>query len=166
MRWWSRIMHGCGALAALVLGVTLVLVCTDVIGRNLGAPSLAWVVEVTEYALPLATLLAAPWLLYRGEHIRLDVLQQVLSSRARRAVDRVAAAVGLGVCLAVAWYGIAVIVDSRAIGSQVMKTLVFPEWWLFVPLPVSFTLMAAECLRRLVAAPPVPAPGVAEGGGD
>lgn len=154
MRFWSALMRACGVLAALIVGAALVFVCYDVASRNLGLPALAWIVELTEYSLPLATLLAAPWLLFRYEHIRLDVLQQVLSPARQRHVDRIAALVGLLVCIGVSWYGLAVIRDAREIGALVMKTLVFPEWWLFVPVPASFGLMAVECLRRLFASEP------------
>jgi TRAP-type C4-dicarboxylate transport system permease small subunit len=76
-----------------------------------------------------------------------------------RWLGRAAAAVGLGVCLAFVWYALKVIADTRAIGALVMKSLVFPEWWLFVPLPLSFGLMALEFARRLFvrgAQPPAP----------
>jgi len=143
-------MQACGVLAALLIGVSVALVCYDVIGRNLGLKSLPWIVEVTEYGLPLITLLAAPWLLFRAEHVRLDLLNNTLPPAALRALDRVASAVGLVVCLVICWYAIAVIADTKEIGAMVMKSLVFPEWWLFVPVPISFGLMAIECARRLV----------------
>ena len=143
-------MQACGILAALLIGVSVALVCYDVIGRNLGLKSLPWIVEVTEYGLPLITLLAAPWLLFRGEHVRLDLLNNTLALAVLRALDRLAAAVGLVVCLVICWYAVAVIADTKEIGAMVIKSLVFFEWWLFVPVPISFGLMAIECARRLL----------------
>jgi TRAP-type C4-dicarboxylate transport system permease small subunit len=35
---------------------------------------------------------------------------------------------------------------------MVFKTLVFPEWWLFVPVPLCFALLAVEFLRRMLGA--------------
>ena len=148
--WYQRLMQGCGFGASCLLGAVVLLVSYDVLARNLGARSLPWIVEVTEYALPLATFLAAPWLMYRNEHIRLDVLGATLSAATLRIVDRVAAAMGLAVSLAVVWYGVAVVLDARSSGAVVIKSLQFSEWWLFVPLPVCFCLLAVECLRRLV----------------
>jgi TRAP-type C4-dicarboxylate transport system permease small subunit len=159
MRWLDRVYAACGLSAGLVVGAMVLLVCVDVAGRNLGVAGLPWIVEITELALPLATLLAAPWLLHRNEHVRLDVLDRVLPLRVLRWLGRAAAAVGLGVCLAFVWYALKVIADTRAIGALVMKSLVFPEWWLFVPLPLSFGLMALEFARRLFvrgAQPPAP----------
>jgi len=143
-------MELCGTLAALVIGACVLLVCYDVVARNLGLRSLTWVVEVTEYALPLATFLAAPWLLYRQDHVRLDLLQQVCPAPVMRRIERLAALLGLAVSVVICWYAVAALRDARAIGSLVMKTLVFPEWWLFVPLLICFALLAVESGRRLL----------------
>jgi TRAP-type C4-dicarboxylate transport system permease small subunit len=163
LRAWARVMQACGGLAAAILGAVVLMVVYDVLARNLGAKSLPWIVEVTEYALPLATFLAAPWLMFRYEHVRLDLLATTLSPRSLARVERVAAAICLVVSLVIAWYAIAVIVDVRGIGSIVIKSLVFPEWWLFVPVPICFVLLAAECARRLVFPPP-PTGAAAEAG--
>lgn len=143
------LMQTCGVLAGALLGVVMLLVGVDVIARNLGGPSLPWIVEVTEYALPLATFLAAPWLMYRNEHIRLDLLGNVLGGATVRRLDRAAAGIGAVVSAIVAWYGLAALLDSRAAGSMVIKSLVFPEWWLLLPVPLCFGLLSIECLRRL-----------------
>ena len=150
MKLYRLVMQACGVAAALLIGLIVLMVCYDVIGRNLGLKSLPWIVEVTEYALPLITLLAAPWLLFRAEHVRLDLLNNTLSPGALRNLDRIASLVGLLVCLTISWYAVAVIADTRAIGAMVIKSLVFPEWWLFLPVPLSFGLMAVECARRLL----------------
>ena len=82
MNWYARLMRACGALSAATVGAITLLVCWDVIGRNLGLRTPVWTNEVTEYALPVATLLAAPWLLWRNQHVRLDLLGLLLSPAA------------------------------------------------------------------------------------
>ena len=144
-------MQACGVIAGLLIGIVMLLVCVDVIGRNLGFRSISWTVDVTEYSLPLATLLAAPWLLHRNEHVRLDLFSNTLSERWRVRMERFGALVAALVCVALAWYGVQAMLNARSMGSLVMKDLVFPEWWLFAPLPVLFGLLAVESLRRLVA---------------
>lgn len=147
---YAALMRGCGALAATVVGAITLLVCWDVVSRNLGLKPLAWVNEMTEYALPLVTLAAAPWLMWRNQHVRLDLLGAMLSPAAQRQVDRVASALGLVVSGAMVWYGLLMLLDSRSAGSLVMKSLVFPEWWLYVPVPIGFGLLALECGRRVL----------------
>ena len=136
----AALMRGCGYLAAATVALITLLVCYDVVGRNLGLPSLVWVNEITEYALPIATLAAAPWLMWRNQHVRLDLLGAVLSTSSQRRVDRVV----------MVWYAVRMLLDSRQAGSLVMKALVFPEWWLYVPVPIGFALLALECGRRVL----------------
>ena len=150
MNWYARLMRACGALSAATVGAITLLVCWDVVGRNLGLPTPGWTNEITEYALPVATLLAAPWLLWRNQHVRLDLLGMVLSPAAQRQVDRVASALGLVVCGCMVWYAWKMLADSREAGSVVLKALVFPEWWLYVPVPAAFALLALECARRVL----------------
>lgn len=148
-RFHAALMRGCGAVAAATVGVITLLVCWDVVSRNLGVKPLVWVNEVTEYALPVATLAAAPWLMWRNQHVRLDLLGMVLSPAAQRQVDRLSALLGLAVSVVITWYSMAALLDSKRAGSIVLKALVFPEWWLFLPMPIGFGLLALECARRL-----------------
>ncbi len=150
---YARLFSALGALAGALVGLMVVLVCIDVVGRNLGVTSLPWIIELTELTLPLATLLAAPWLLHRNEHVRLDLLHNVVPARQLARLDRLVSVIGVVLCATVVWYAIRVIEDNIAIGALVMKSFVFPEWWLFVPLPLSFGLMAVEFARRALRGP-------------
>jgi TRAP-type C4-dicarboxylate transport system permease small subunit len=37
--------------------------------------------------------------------------------------------------------------------------VVFPEWWLYAPVPVSFAFLAVEFLRRILAREPLTGAG-------
>lgn len=150
MKLYDLLMRACGAIAAILLGVMTVLVSYDVIARNIGLGSLDWILEITEYMLPAAICASAPWLMYRNQHIRLDVLNMVLSPATLKRVDRLAAIVGTLVSGIFAWYALRLLLDSKAAGSLVFKSLVFPEWWVFVPVPIGFGLLAVECARRVL----------------
>lgn len=149
-RAYHLVMQACGVASAFVIGVVVLLVTWDVITRNLGIGGLPWAVEVSEYSLPLATFLAAPWLLYKNEHVRVDMLLTALPRTIARQVDRGADLVGLAVCTVFVWYGLKVIGDSMQLGSMIIKTLVIPEWWTFVPVPFCFTLLGIEFVRRML----------------
>jgi TRAP-type C4-dicarboxylate transport system permease small subunit len=153
----ALLMRLCGGVAIVTIGLITALVCWDVIARNLRLGNLPWILELTEYALPLATLMAAPWLMWRGQHVRLDVLEMVLSASGRRRIERVSAAACLAISLVLAWYGVVTLLDSRQSGAVMLKALVFPEWWLYLPVPVGFAALALECARRLFWPGPPPA---------
>lgn len=158
-RAYLRLLHAGAVAAALLLGALALLVTADVVARNLGWGTLPWILEVSEYCLPLATFLVAPWLLARSEHVRVDVLPAMLPRRVARALGLVADAAGFAVSTVFVVYGIKAISSSAQQGSLVIKSIVFPEWWLFAPVPVSFAFLAVEFLRRLFTRePPVTRP--------
>lgn len=147
---YRAVIHVFAYTAALILGAVAVLVTLDVVMRNIGLGTIAWVVEVSEYSLPLATFLVAPWLLHKNEHVRLDVALVLLPPRVSRTFARCADAVGILICAVFVWYGVKLVFDSSRLGSMVVKTLTIPEWWQYAPVPVCFLLLAVEFLRRLL----------------
>ena len=142
---YDRVLEGLAACAAVLLGASALAITLDVVGRNVGLGTVPWILEVSEYVLPLATFLVAPWLLRRNEHVRLDVLL-----RAWPWLNHVTNVVGLAVCAVLVLYGVRTILNSAQQGAMVFKSVVFPEWWLYLPVPLCFGLLTLEFGRRLV----------------
>jgi TRAP-type C4-dicarboxylate transport system permease small subunit len=142
-------LQGLASVAAILLGVMALLVTLDVVMRNVGLGTIAWVNEVSEYSLPVATLLIAPWLLYRNEHVRLDVLLHAVPGKLSRVLERSCDVLGIAICAVFVWYSIRLILDSSRISSMMVKTLAIPEWWQYALVPVCFSLLAVEFARRL-----------------
>jgi TRAP-type transport system small permease protein len=158
-RRFGALIDALAVVASLLLLAMMLVICGDVFLRNVAVPGLpaglAWSNEVSELLLYLLTMLAAPWLLREGRHIRVDIVLRVLPPRIAYACEWVADMLGLGCCLWMVWYGSAATTRSYASGSQSIKTLVMPEWWFMAPLPVCFGLLAVEFvfrMRRLAAA--------------
>ena len=57
--------------------------------------------------------------------------------------------VGLAVSAILVVYGVRTILNSAAQSSMVFKSVVFPEWWLYVPVPICFALLTIEFVRRM-----------------
>jgi TRAP-type C4-dicarboxylate transport system permease small subunit len=149
VKFYAALLHACAHAAAVIIGLMALAVTFDVVARNLGWGNTGWVVELTEYSLPVATLLIAPYLLYRNQHVRLDALVAALPKRAALVLERCADVAGMMICAIFIWYSLKLIFDSARLGSMVVKTLSIPEWWQYALLPVSFTLLAIEFARRL-----------------
>jgi TRAP-type C4-dicarboxylate transport system permease small subunit len=146
---FGRLLDGLAALAALLLLAMVVLTTGDIVLRNLARGGFAWANEVSEYALYLMTLLTAPWLLRRAQHVRLDLLLIVVPPRLAWLMELAGDVVGLTVSLALVRYGFTMTHESLRLGSITIKNLVFPEWWLLAPLPITFALIAVEFVFRL-----------------
>jgi TRAP-type C4-dicarboxylate transport system permease small subunit len=147
----------------VLLGAVALLVTGDVLARNLGLGTLPWIIEVSEYSLPLATFLVAPWLLHLGQHVRLDVGLAMLPPAVGRRLERTADALGLTISLVFVVYGVKAVMSSAQQGSLVIKAVVFPEWWLYGPVPVCFALLAIEFVRRMLARAPLAGAGASPG---
>jgi TRAP-type C4-dicarboxylate transport system permease small subunit len=144
--WLLDRLMGLGCL--LLLAMTL-LIGADVASRNTGFGGIPWSNEVSEDILYLLTLLAAPWLLRQGQHIRVDILLRALPPRVGWAMEWAGDLLGLCCSLYFVWYGLNVLLASYQAGAVTIKTLVLPEWWLLAPLPVAFLLLAIEFLFRM-----------------
>jgi TRAP-type C4-dicarboxylate transport system permease small subunit len=145
---FGKLFNALALLAALTLLGMVVMVTADIVLRNLTRTGFPWANEVSEYALYITTLLTAPWLLRRGQHVRIDLVLTVMPLRIAWVMEMLADVVGFTVCLVMMRYGIKMTMDSAMLGSITIKNLVFPEWWLLWPLPVCFALLAAEFVFR------------------
>jgi TRAP-type C4-dicarboxylate transport system permease small subunit len=145
---YGKLLNALAVVAALLLLAMVIIVTGDILLRNLFVKGFVWANEVSEYALYLITLLTAPWLLRRGQHVRLDLLLVALPKRGAWLLEAVGDAFGFIVCLIMIRYGAMMTYDAWRIGSITIKNLVFPEWWLLAPLPITFVLLAVEFIFR------------------
>ena len=145
---FGRLLNALAILAALTLLAMVVLVSADIALRNLTRTGFPFANEVSEYALYVITLLTAPWLLRRGQHVRIDLVLTLVPARAAWLMEAAADILGFVVCLVMMRYGIKIVLESAALGSITIKNLVFPEWWLLWPLPLCFALLAIEFVFR------------------
>jgi TRAP-type transport system small permease protein len=150
------------AACALIFGMML-MICADVFLRNVrivpGMVGIEWANEISEGMLYLIALLTAPWLMRRGQHIRVDVLLRAVPPRLGWGLEWLVDALAMACCAIIAWYGVRAALGSWQAGSLSIKTLVTPEWWLLSVLPVAFLALTLEMffrMRRLWLAPRTP----------
>ena len=145
---FGRLFDALAAVAALILLAMVVVVTADILLRNLARGGISWSNEVSEYALYFITLLTAPWLLRRGQHVRLDLLLTALPKGGAWRLEAVGDVAGFIVCLIMIRYGTLMTLDAISSNSITIKNLIFPEWWLLAPLPITFLLLAIEFIFR------------------
>jgi len=152
-RAWGRLLEACALAACALIGAMTLMICMDVLLRNVplvpGMQGLAWSNEMSETGLYLLTMLAAPWLLREGRHIRVDILLRVLPRPVGWTCEWLSDAIAFACCLCVVFYGARATWESYSQGSITIKTLVLPEWWTLAPLPAAFVLLAVEVLLRM-----------------
>jgi TRAP-type transport system small permease protein len=146
---YGRLLDGCMFAACMLLLFMTLLIGADVGLRNLVRSGIAWSNEVSEYILYLITLLSAPWLLRAGQHIRIDILLKAIPPRVAWLLEWVGDILGLVCSAYFVWYGMKVLGTSYSSGAISIKTLVMPEWWLLVPMPLAFVAVSIEFVFRM-----------------
>ncbi len=150
---YGKLLTGLALAACALLFLMMLMICADVLLRNVALiPSLrglAWSNEISESMLYLITMLTAPWILRRGQHIRVDIVLVAIPKKAAWYCEWVTDALALSCCVVMMVYGWNAATASFKAGSMAIKTLVTPEWWALAPLPIAFALLAIEVLFRM-----------------
>jgi len=148
-RAYDAVIYGMAALAAFLMAAMMVVICVDVLLRNLGYQSSAHFFTFTEYALLMVPCMGAPWLVREKGQIYVEILLMTLGERARR---RMTTAIGLAciaLCLVLAWYGFDITWQNFVQSEKDVRSLDMPRWMIVVWIPLAFLLMAVEFARYL-----------------
>ena len=148
--WYEKVLTAGLIIGCLGIFLMATLVSSDVILRNLKLANLPWVVEISEYILYLATFLAAPWVMHRDGHTRVDLVVRLLPARAGRTTQVIADCIALFICLFLLYYGARTAIEAIRLNSLIIKQLIVPEWWLFAIIPVTGLLLTIEFLWRIL----------------
>ena len=150
---WGKVLEAFALAACALLGAMALMICADVLLRNVelipGVDGLPWSNELSETTLYVVTMLAAPWLLREGRHIRVDIVLRAIPARAGWICEWLSDAIAFACCVCVVIYATRATWESYSQGSITIKTLVLPEWWTLAPLPVAFLLLSVEVLFRM-----------------
>jgi TRAP-type transport system small permease protein len=145
---FGRLFDALASLGSAILLAMVAVVSADILLRDVFGSGLVWADEVSEYALYVITVLTAPWLLRRGQHVRIDIVLTIVPPLIAWLMEAFGDILGFAVCLALIRYGLSMAYDSWITGSTTIKNLIFPEWWLLSLLPMCFVLLAIEFAFR------------------
>lgn len=140
-----------GALVYLAAGILAFLslaVCWDVVARRIAGTSLSWVVEFTQYGLLYMTFLCTAWVLKNEGHVASDLYIRSLKKKTQAVLNTVMSIVGGLVCLILAWFGTAVSLEKLRIGSYQPTASEFPDFPVFVIIPIGSFLLFIQFMRR------------------
>jgi TRAP-type C4-dicarboxylate transport system permease small subunit len=152
----DRLQRGLEAITVLLLAAYFILVVLQVFFRYVLNRSLFWSEEVVRFALVWSVMLGSAVVAYRGEHIRIDILDALLPARARRGVARLAAFLTFTFCVILAATGIQFALRTLTQRSAVLEV---PMWAVYAAVPVGAVLEAVCMLmarRRRAPGPGTP----------
>ena len=149
-----------GAVAAALFVAMALLISADIVMRNVGLGTIPWVLEASEYMQYVAAFIATPWVLWLGGHVRVDILLHSAPRPVARALEVLADLIGAVISAALLYFATAVGWASYVEGDRVIKSFIFPEYWVFAFLALVAFLLLVEFCRRLWRARTAPLPGM------
>jgi TRAP-type C4-dicarboxylate transport system permease small subunit len=145
----KRVVTGLAVLSAAVLAAITLGIVYDVVVRSIGFQPPNYTVSLVEYGLLYATVLAAPWLLREKGHVYVDMAVRALPPRARRANETAMYALGLAVCAILCYAAGDLTLETWRRGDLDTRDFDMPRWLIYLPMTVSFFLLALEFVRYL-----------------
>src|SRR5690625_1770607 len=88
-------------IGGAIFGLMALFICCDVLMRYLSWSGLTSVIDRTEYAMYVATIFAAPWVLREGALVSVDVVTANLSPNTRRWVAVFTYLLGSAICFTI-----------------------------------------------------------------
>lgn len=148
----DRVAQALALVGAVGIAAMLVHISVDVVTRNLlGRPIPATNEIVAGYYMVLIAFLPLAWVERNRGMVTVDLLETVMSPRARRASDLFVALLATALYLVIAWVGWQAAMSRWSIGAFVdvlgYRVPIWPTY--FLP-PVGFLLAAMVTLLRAV----------------
>ena len=141
LRWLTACENALAALGTGILVFITLAVCAEVLLRYGFNSPIAWVVEISEYALLWMTFLGSSWVLRNGGHVRVDILLQFLPHPALRFCGLLSSASGVLTSLVLIVFGTNVTWTAIARGSFRPTGIDLPTWIVVVVIPVGGLLL-------------------------
>jgi len=145
----DALYDGAAGLAALFMVLLLVAVLASVLGRQFHF-NIPGTDAYAGYMMAGAGFLALAHTLKRGEHIRVTLLLQSLSPRARHALEVWALAAASGLAALVAFYSVRLAWQSHAFNDISTGNDATPLWLPQLSMAIGTTILAIAFIDELV----------------
>lgn len=142
-------MKSIAYFAALLILAMSCWITYDVLARNLFAISSPWSFDLSEYSLVWITFLAAPWILLRDGHVRVEILVDELAPKTQRMIGIVVSIIGVSTCSILTWHtGVAAM---EYVQGDIMMPRIWriPKIWPYIAVPFGSAMMVIAFLVRL-----------------
>ena len=137
-------------LAWLILAAVVVSAANATIRKVFDTSSNSWL-ELQWVLFSIVFLLCSPWTLLENEHIRIDIVNNLLPKWLRSTIDAVGHAFFLlPLCIIMVWHGIPFFMRSVEINEQSGNAGGLPQWPSKALIMIAFAMLLAQGLSELI----------------
>lgn len=140
----------CGIAAAVMVLISVVVVCQMVWVRYVLEGSSIWQTEFVTYLLIAATFIGSPYVLLTRGHVNVDLIPLYVSHRLRMALAFLAAGISLLFCLIITWYGYKLWHEAW-VNNWYSETVWAVRLWIpYAAMPIGFAILSLQYVADLL----------------
>ena len=139
-----------GYIAALLLIVSVVVVCQMVFVRFVLNEPTQWQTEFVTYALLASTFIGAPWVLLKRGHVFVELVPMMLGARGRFLMALLAYVVSAALCIMLTWYGFEFWKEAWD-GGWTSESIWAPKLWMaYAAMPIGFFAISLQYIADVI----------------
>ena len=139
-----------GVIAALLIGIAIIIVSQMVFIRYVLVGSTAWQTEVVTFSLVGATILGSSWVQKERGHVAVGLVTDYASPTIRRIMLMMADLVVLAFAVIMLWKGTEVTLEAWHGDWTTDSIYEFPLWIPYLAMPVGFGLLSLQSIACLI----------------
>lgn len=133
---------------AILLLVIAVILFFNVVLRFFGT-SMLWAEELARYAIVWITFVGASVCVYKGAHIGVDVIMNVLSEKPKKILSIILAVFSLIFSVVFTYFSFKITMNVQGT-NQVSSTMGIPMYLVYAAMPVGGLLMSIRYLQQFI----------------
>ena len=155
VRAWGVLVDGLAGLGTLMIGGLMLIICADILVRNLLGGSLPLVSELGALALVMIVYLQLATTVRHNRLVRSDILLSLLGGaapRLRMVLETLFDLTGLAVITIIAWATVGIVERDLQVGQYIGVTgvLILPTWPFRALILLGATVAALQFLFQLL----------------
>lgn len=147
----SMVSNVCGVIAAVLVGLAIIVVCQMVVMRYFLNASTIWQTEFVIFSLVASTFIGCPYVLLVKGHVNVDLLPHYMGPRGRFVLAMIASTLGLFFCLILTWKGYEFFHEALVNGWTTDTIWALPLWIPYLSIPLGIGLLALQYVADILA---------------
>ena len=147
---YNFILHGLAVLSGIAIVAAFIMIVVDVTMRITGFSPPAFTIAIVEYILLYFTMLAAPWLVRIKGHVFIDAVTQFFPPAVKKFVAKLVYVICICSASIFCYLSARLLWEAWTSGTLDVRGIDIPQWSLFLPMPICFSMVAVEFFRFLI----------------
>ena len=148
----ERLSNLAGKIAAMLIGIAIVIVCQMVFIRYVLVGSTAWQTEVVTFSLVAATMLGSAYVLKERGHVSVGLVMVYSPANVRRIMQMIGDFLVFAFAALMFWKGLDLTLQAFHGDWTTESIYEFPMWIPYASMPIGFGLLALQAIACLIGA--------------